>query len=101
MDLKIDLDKSQYATLETIFEDDGFTDFKWIAPEQIVVAQWVRMKCMFGCSNFGRKAACPPQTPSVSECERFLVNIVIRLFSTLYCKTKIPKSVISGIEEWQ
>ena len=26
---------------------------------------------MFGCPNYGRKAACPPQTPSVAECERF------------------------------
>ena len=71
MDLEAGSDKSQYATLETIFKDDGFTDFKWIAPEQIVVAQWVRMKCMFGCSNYGRKGACPPQTLAVSDCERF------------------------------
>lgn len=71
MDQKPDSNKSQYASLETIFKDHGFTDFKWIAPEQIVVAQWVRTKCMFGCSNYGHKAACPPQTPSVSDCERF------------------------------
>lgn len=71
MNQKIDLVKSQFATLETILEDDGFTDFKWIAPDQIVVAQWVRMKCMFGCPNYGRKGACPPQTLSVSDCERF------------------------------
>ena len=71
MDLKPDSDKNQYASLETIFKDDGFPDFKWIDPEQIVVAQWVRMKCMFGCPNYGHKAACPPQTPSVTECQRF------------------------------
>ena len=71
MDLKIDASKSQYAALEIMFKDYGFTDYKWIDPEQIVVAQWVRMKCMFGCPNYGRKAACPPQTPSVSDCERF------------------------------
>lgn len=64
-------DKSQYASIETIFKNDGFTDFKWIVPGQIVVAQWVRMKCMFGCSNYGHKAACPPHTPSVTDCKRF------------------------------
>ncbi len=68
---KLNSDISQYASLETIFNDHGFSDYKWIDPEQIVVAQWVRTKCMFGCPNYGRKAACPPQTPSVSECERF------------------------------
>jgi len=35
------------------------------------VAQWVRMKCMFGCSEYGRNASCPPNTPSVPECRRF------------------------------
>ena len=71
MDLEIDSKKSRFASLETIFNEEGFNDFKWIAPEQIVVAQWVRMKCMFGCPNYGRKGACPPQTLSVSDCERF------------------------------
>jgi predicted metal-binding protein len=61
----------QHAAIEAALKDTGFTDFKWIDPKQIVVAQWVRMKCMFGCPNYGRKAACPPQTPSVTECERF------------------------------
>ena len=71
MDLEIDSNKSRFASLETIFNEEGFNDFKWIAPEQIVVAQWVRMKCMFGCPNYGRKGACPPQILSVSDCERF------------------------------
>jgi len=26
---------------------------------------------MFGCLNYGHAGACPPQTPSVDECERF------------------------------
>jgi predicted metal-binding protein len=63
--------QATYATVETMFQDHGFTDYKWIDSQQIVVSQWVRMKCMFGCPNYGRKAACPPQTPSVPECERF------------------------------
>jgi predicted metal-binding protein len=61
----------QFSVIETMFEKDGFTDYQWIDPKDIVVAQWVRVKCMFGCPNYGRKAACPPHTPSVSECERF------------------------------
>ena len=61
----------EYRSLEAMFKDHGFEDYRWIDPNRIVVAQWVRMKCMFGCPNYGRKAACPPQTPSVAECERF------------------------------
>ena len=71
MSVKINSEKPQYASLETIFKEEGFTDYKWIDSGEIVVAQWVRMKCMFGCDQYGRKAACPPQTLSVSDCERF------------------------------
>jgi predicted metal-binding protein len=61
----------QREPLESLFERHGCSDFRWIAPEQIIVAQWVRMKCMFGCGEYGRCGTCPPNTPSVAECERF------------------------------
>ena len=57
--------------VETISRDHGFTDFKWIDPRAIVVSQWVRMKCEYGCPNYGRIASCPPNTPTVEECRRF------------------------------
>jgi predicted metal-binding protein len=56
--------------LENLFAEHGFTDFKWIDPADIIVAQWVRMKCMFGCGSYGHNASCPPNTPSIPECER-------------------------------
>jgi len=57
--------------LEEKFTAHGFTDFRWIDPGKIVTAQWVRMKCLFGCHEFGKTASCPPNMPSVSECEKF------------------------------
>lgn len=59
------------SRLEELFQKHGFSDFRWIQPEQIVVAQWVRMKCLFGCGEYGRNASCPPHVPPVSDCERF------------------------------
>ena len=56
--------------LEAVFQKHGYTDFKWIHPEDIVTSQWVRMKCIFGCPEYGRNATCPPNTPSVSECRQ-------------------------------
>jgi predicted metal-binding protein len=62
---------SQKEKFEAVFREHGFTDFKWIAPEKIVASQWVRMKCVYGCSEYGQAACCPPNVPSVSECEKF------------------------------
>lgn len=58
--------------LEVLFKDSGFVDFKWINAQQIVVAQWIRFRCMFGCRNYGKKGTCPPNMPPIAECERMI-----------------------------
>ena len=60
--------------LEALFKRHGFKDFKWIEPREIVVSQWVRMKCFFGCPEFGKTAACPPNIPTLSECRDFFLE---------------------------
>jgi predicted metal-binding protein len=60
-------DREQF---EVIFKNHGADDFRWIDPGDILTAQWVRMKCMFGCGNYGKHACCPPHVPSVSECRQ-------------------------------
>lgn len=65
------LSAPQIKQVDEVLYSNGFTDYKWIDPQEICVAQWVRLKCMFGCGEYGRGGACPPNTPSVAECERF------------------------------
>ena len=57
--------------LDALIQKKGYTDYRWIDPRKIIVAQWVRMKCTFGCGEYGKNACCPPQVPSVDECIRF------------------------------
>lgn len=57
--------------LQKLFHSHGASDFRWIDPAEIVVAQWVRLKCSFGCDSYGRNASCPPNTPSVADCRSF------------------------------
>ena len=57
--------------LESMFKEHDFSDYRWIDPRDIVVAQWVRMKCIYGCNEYGKNASCPPNVPSIPECERF------------------------------
>ena len=68
--------------IESILKKQGFSDYRWIHPQEIVVAQWVRVKCVFGCGNYGL-GACPPNTPSVDDCDRFFKEyesgLIIRL----------------------
>jgi predicted metal-binding protein len=54
--------------LEALFRERGCADFTWIDAASIVVAQWVRMKCRYGCDGYGRHVTCPPNVPPVAEC---------------------------------
>ena len=60
------------AVLEAMFRRHGYAEFVWAEPRSIVVAEGVRMKCIFGCSSYGRQACCPPNVPPVEACRRFL-----------------------------
>jgi len=68
--------------IESYIQELGLSDFKWIDPKEISVAQWVRVKCEFGCSDYGL-GTCPPNTPRVNECRDFFkeysLGLVIRL----------------------
>ncbi len=57
--------------LQDLFAKHGFSDYRWLDPDDIVVAEWVRMKCLYGCREYGQNAACPPNAPSVDDCARF------------------------------
>jgi predicted metal-binding protein len=61
----------RHKQLEALFTRHGFTDFRWLDAADVVVSQWVRMKCLYGCVEYGRTATCPPHTPSVAECAQF------------------------------
>lgn len=43
-----------------------------IPAKDIVTAEWVRQKCLYGCNGFGRRFSCPPYTPTPSETREVL-----------------------------
>lgn len=65
---------TERSKLETLFAAFNFNDYRWIKAAQIEVAHWVRFKCTFGCSSYGKKGTCPPQVPSVDECRAFFAE---------------------------
>ena len=77
--------------LEKMFKKYGYDDYKWINPRHIVVAQWTRMKCMFGCKNYGKCGTCPPNTPSVSESKEFVREYKICAVFRFTKKVKKPE----------
>lgn len=58
-----------------ILREMELNDFKMINPHKdIFIEQWVRFRCMFGCSNYGKSGSCPPAVPSVEECREAIMG---------------------------
>jgi len=62
------------SELEGIFKKHNFIDYKFIDARDIVVAEWVRMRCIFGCGSYGKSGCCPPNVPDVAECRDFFAS---------------------------
>jgi predicted metal-binding protein len=76
-------------SLTGLFEKHGYEDYRWIDPKKIVVSNWARMKCTFGCKNYGKSGACPPNTPSVLECRDFFQDY--KLGAVLHFTKRVDK----------
>ncbi|MCG2774312.1 MAG: DUF2284 domain-containing protein [Desulfobacterales bacterium] len=48
-------------------KDYGLEAIFPFSTEKIVVAEWVRMKCHYGCSHYDTNWCCPPATPSSDQ----------------------------------
>jgi len=50
----------------------GADRVKLIDADNVVVADWVRLKCRYGCDEYGVGRLCPPRVPSVDETRKVL-----------------------------
>ncbi len=45
-----------------------------IAPRDVVVAEWVRFKCRYGCKGYAKHLSCPPYAPAPAETQAMLAE---------------------------
>ena len=50
----------------------GVIDACIISPADIETAEWVKLKCRFGCDGYGQCLVCPPYTPSAEQMRKVL-----------------------------
>ena len=52
--------------------EKGVTDAVVIETSKVFTEAWVRMKCQYGCSMFGKGLCCPPHTPTPEQMRKIL-----------------------------
>jgi len=38
--------------------------YRLVNPQEVVTAEWVRLKCQYGCDGYGQSLTCPPYSPT-------------------------------------
>jgi len=52
----------------------GAAKAKIIKAEEVIVADWVRLKCQYGCGGYGKRLTCPPYSPTPSETRKVIAG---------------------------
>jgi predicted metal-binding protein len=57
---------------DIVIVKSGVKEIKIISPADVETADWVRLKCQFGCDGFGQCLVCPPFTPTPQQMRKVL-----------------------------
>jgi predicted metal-binding protein len=57
----------------------GASDARLVATRDVVTAEWVRLRCQYGCGMYGRCLTCPPHSPTPELTRRVLDEYAIAL----------------------
>jgi len=64
--------RSPFKEIESILAASGAKEVRKIDPRRVPTAQWVRMKCQYGCGGYGQCLTCPPYSPTPEQTRRML-----------------------------
>lgn len=53
-------------------QEHGISSVQPFSIDQLLVANWVNLKCRYGCKKFGTSWCCPPATPPPEEARQIL-----------------------------
>lgn len=68
----ISMDDKDMAILEEIAKKAGASAVKVVDVATVKRGAWPRMKCQYGCAQYGSNLCCPSYTPDISFMDRFL-----------------------------
>ncbi|OIP07445.1 MAG: hypothetical protein AUJ96_07375 [Armatimonadetes bacterium CG2_30_66_41] len=75
----------------------GALDAVLIGPEGVAVAEWVRIKCQFGCGGYGRRRTCPPYSPTHEQTRRMLDEYVQLML--VHCDNgELVREIVTDLE---
>ena len=66
----------------------------YIKPESIKISEWVRYKCQYGCSDYGKCHSCPPNSPTPETTRKIVSDYTIGLLVHFDGDTSVTKAMV-------
>ena len=76
----------------------GALDAKLIDAKNIVVADWVRLKCQYGCGAYGKTLTCPPFSPTPERMRQILSGYSTAILLRVADESKATQNMIANLE---
>jgi predicted metal-binding protein len=74
--------------------DAGAAEAKIIEASSIKTASWTRLRCQYGCPNYGENLCCPPYAPTAEETQKaiddFRYALLVRFKTLGEAKKLVP-----------
>lgn len=76
----------------------GALEAKIIKAEDIVVADWVRLKCQYGCGAYGKTLTCPPYSPTPQQTRQILSGYSTAILMQVPDESTATQNMVANLE---
>jgi len=76
----------------------GAVDAKVIDAKNVIVEDWVRLKCQYGCGNYGKALTCPPYSPTPEQMKLALKGYSRAILMRLPDESVATHDVVAKLE---
>jgi len=76
----------------------GAVEAKLIRAKDVVVQDWVRLKCQYGCHGYGKSLTCPPHSPSPEQTRKILTGYSTAILMRLPDESMASHDLIAKLE---
>ena len=87
----VEADKKQYSSYIKLALEKGALEAKIIPVSSIKTAAWTRLRCQYGCSNYGTNLCCPPFSPTSEETQKVVDEYCYALLGKFRSITDVKK----------
>jgi predicted metal-binding protein len=76
----------------------GAIEAKLIDANDVVVADWVRLKCQYGCGAYGKALTCPPYSPTPQQMRQILAGYSKAVLMHVPDESAATQNMVANLE---